>query len=105
MTDDQDTAQDGQLDETPADPQTRALLAIGTELSLIRQELTTLRQAVCQPPPAPDDDAGDGTDSDEWSCQFCDATFDNGGAARDHVVQEHNAPPQLWRDAIQEDHE
>jgi hypothetical protein len=69
------------------DPRDEALLRIGAELSAIRGELTTIRQALVDPDTGSNDDA-DGT---AVTCR-CGATFPTTDAGAAHAREVHDAP-------------
>jgi hypothetical protein len=84
------------MSDDDIDPRDEALLRIGAELSAIRGELTTIRQALVDDAVAqPDSD-----DSAQWTCQHCGRSFGDEFDARDHAVNDHKAPPDHWRDSF-----
>jgi hypothetical protein len=79
--------------DTPDDPYLRALIAIGAELTAIRQALEAMGET------------GSETDSQSttqstYRCRSCGASVSGDGAARQHAVSEHNAPPDSWSDIM-----
>jgi hypothetical protein len=80
-------------DNSPDDPYLRALIAIGAELTAIRQALEAMGEA------EPETDSQPTTQS-TYRCRSCGATVPGDGAARQHAVSEHSAPPETWSDIM-----
>jgi 5-methylcytosine-specific restriction endonuclease McrA len=78
------------------DPELQTLLGMAAELTAIRRELTTIRQALVDEPSDNDSDTGD-----ELTCQFCGQSFTDDSAAREHTISDHNAPPDAWRESYE----
>lgn len=80
-------------DTTSDDPYLRALIAIGAELTAIRQAL----EAMGETDPETDSQP---TRQPTHRCRSCGATVSGDAAARQHAVSEHNAPPDTWSDIM-----
>jgi len=80
-------------DNTPDDPYLRALIAIGAELTAIRQALEAMSEAETETDSQP-------TTQSTYRCRSCGATVSGDGAARQHAVSDHNAPRDAWSDIM-----
>jgi len=76
-------------------PELQALLGIGAELTAIRRELVTIRQALV------DDASDDETDNATVACR-CGAAFDDRDTAAAHAREEHDAPRGAEQDLLTE---
>jgi hypothetical protein len=80
-------------DNTPNDPYLRALIAIGAELTAIRQALEAIGEAETETDSQP-------TTQVTYHCRSCGATVTGDGAARQHATNDHNAPRDAWSDIM-----
>jgi hypothetical protein len=85
-------------DNSPDDPYLRALIAIGAELTAIRQALEAMGETEGET------DSQPATTQATYHCRSCGATVTGDGAARQHAVSDHNAPRDAWSDIMIREH-
>jgi hypothetical protein len=85
-------------DDTPGDPYLRALVAIGAELTAIRQALEAMDDGSGTEPSGADDR----TDDTTLACR-CGATFKTRTDATEHARTEHGAPAGAEQDILETD--